>query len=74
MNDTERKVTIFALSSLMDDISCGDSDMSTRRARSIIECMICYGIPGIYEDDIAGVRDIIRNAINELEEMEEGNI
>lgn len=56
MNDSERGVTLFALTMLKDLLS-----------DNIIDYMIGDGIPGVYENDINGVTDIISGAILAVE-------
>lgn len=56
MNDSEKRVTIFALTSLKDSLSS-----------RIIDYMIGEGIPGVHENDINGVADIISGAILAVE-------
>lgn len=56
MNDSERGVTLFALTMLKDLLS-----------DNIIDYMIGDGITGVYENDINGVADIISGAILAVE-------
>jgi len=67
MNETERRVAIFALQSLADRMLT-NQHLVNSEAFKIIEYMIGDGIPGIYEKDVYGVRDIIASSILELEE------
>jgi len=74
MNETERRVAIFALQDLSDRM-LSNSHLVGPMAFKTIEYMIGDGIPGIYEKDVYGVRDIIASTILELEEeLEEGDI
>ena len=67
MNETERRVAIFALQNLADRM-LSNSHLVHSEAFKTIEYMIVDGIPGIYEKDVYGVRDIIASTILELEE------
>jgi len=67
MNETERRVAIFALQNLADRMLT-NQHLVNSEAFKIIEYMIGDGIPGIYEKDVYGVRDIIASSILELEE------